>query len=75
MVLVQSIIQELQELPASALLKASRYIHQLRVLNPKKKSAEHRLTALKALAGSISNEDADIMENAIKESDQVSMHK
>lgn len=71
MILVQSIIQELQELPTPALLKAAQYIHRL---NPKKKFKQDRFAVLKALAGSISREDADRMNQAIKESDQVSMH-
>jgi|GEM_PF-5997791 len=74
MVLVQSVIQELQELPTSALLEVAQYVHQLRRLNPKRKNGGERLAALQALAGSISKEDANIMERVIEESDQISMH-
>lgn len=73
MLLVQSIIQDLENLPTPALLKAAQYVHRLRKSNPKRKNREERLAALQALAGSITKKDADIMQCSIKELDQISM--
>ncbi|MBX9741921.1 MAG: hypothetical protein K2W99_00035 [Chthoniobacterales bacterium] len=68
MVIFQSIIRDLQDLPAPILLKAAQYIHQL---NPRRLTKQDRLAALRSSAGGISKEDADIMERSIKESDQI----
>ena len=62
MVLFQSIIQDLQDLPPPILLKAAQYIRQL---NPKKKK-KNRLGLL-ATAGCLSGKEGEEFERAVRE--------
>lgn len=63
MTLVESILKDLEALPASKLVEVASFVHNL---NPKRR--EERLATLKATAGCLSEEDAKIFEQAMADS-------
>ena len=57
---IDSILQDLRELPAPKLAEVARYVHQL---NPKNR--ERRLEALRATAGCLNDEEGAAFEKAV----------
>lgn len=61
MTVIDSIVRDLRELPASKLVEAARYVH---MLNPK--SHERRRAALLETAGCMTGEDGAEFERAVR---------
>lgn len=67
MTVIESIVQDLRELPPPKLVKVARYVHGL---NPKSK--ERRRAALLATAGCMAGEEGEDFERAVKaEADRI----
>jgi hypothetical protein len=60
MSVIESIVRDLHELPATKLVAVARYVHGL---NPK--SSERRRAALLATAGCLAGEDGEDFERAV----------
>jgi hypothetical protein len=61
MIVIESILRDLNELPNPTLVDVARYVHSL---NPKSK--ERRLVALQATAGCLDAEEGEAFEQAVK---------
>ena len=61
MIVIESILRDLNELPNPTLVDVARYVHSL---NPKSK--ERRLVALHATAGCLDAEEGEAFEQAVK---------
>jgi hypothetical protein len=62
MSVLETIVEELKGLPSAKLEEAASYVHQLKTA-----ALEERRTILDSLAGSLSEEDANAFDEAIKE--------
>lgn len=64
MSLLESIVQDLRELPPSKLVEVSTFIHRL---NPLAEAAERRRAALHATSGCMTNDEGEDFERAVRE--------
>lgn len=60
--MLESIVKDLEALPAPKLVEVARYVSRL---NPRRR--EERLEAIKATAGCLSGEEGDAFEKAVRE--------
>jgi hypothetical protein len=65
MTLLESILRDLHELPASKLVEVSRYLH---TLHPSAESIARRRAAIRATAGCMAGDDGEDFERAVRES-------
>ena len=62
MTVIESILKDLETLPASKLVEVASYVSRF---NPKRR--DERLTALKATAGCLTEDEGEAFENAVRE--------
>jgi hypothetical protein len=62
MTVIESILKDLETLPASKLVEVANYVGRF---NPKRR--DERMTALKATAGCLAGEEGDAFEKAVSE--------